>query len=291
MDAMKTSFSHARAIAFVLGALAAGNAACSSDDPNNKLMPSGLASAGPSGGSAPNPAGDGPLAAPGNAQAHVAGPDDPSVGTMSPAAGPLGPGTTPVEPARLHGCTKLTYSALGALLQSRGVSISDDGKNTPALPAAGAPSPDDAKNADPSGGGNGGAGKAKDAGSKTPGPAAIYKSGGAALGVANYGGRVPESLIASTSAMAKQFDIFVAAAPTLATMAGMAPGCMGVSITDSSGNITKNGVTCLLGKLAKDAHVTVANQAVADAVKAGATPEQGLALVIAALMEAAHTCE
>jgi hypothetical protein len=91
--------------------------------------------------------------------------------------------------------------------------------------------------------------------------------------------------------MAKQFDILVAAAPTLAAMDGGAPGCPGVSLTNSLNEITKDGASCLLGKLARDEHVAVANQAVLDAVKNGATQEQGLAIAVAALMEAAHTCE
>ena len=43
--------------------------------------------------------------------------------------------------------------------------------------------------------------------------------------------------------------------------------------------------------LPSDEHVTVANQAVQDAVKGGATQAQGIQLAIAALLEAAHTCE
>ncbi len=119
----------------------------------------------------------------------------------------------------------------------------------------------------------------------------IYKSSGSSLGVANYSGRAPEALLASTSALAKQFDIFVAAAPEVFANAATSTGCQGVIVADASGKFTKDGISCLTGTLATDDHVTVANQAVVDAVTGGATQAQGVQLAIAALLEAAHTCE
>src|SRR5262249_33515311 len=119
----------------------------------------------------------------------------------------------------------------------------------------------------------------------------IYKNGAAALGVANYSGRVPESLIASTSAMAKEFDIFVAAAPEIQANLSTTTACQGVNIADATGQISKDGLSCIMGTLATDEHVAVANQTVADAVKGGATQAQGIQLAIAAALQAAHTCE
>jgi hypothetical protein len=157
----------------------------------------------------------------------------------------------PVAAARYHGCAKITYAALGSILSTRGAKLTG---NDNAL--------------------------------------TLYKSSGASLGVANYSGRVPEALIGSTSAIAKQFDIFIAAAPEIETNAGTMPACQGVTIADATtGKFTKDGVSCLMGKLATDEHVAVANQAVTDAVKGGATQSQGVSIAIAAIMEAAHTCE
>jgi hypothetical protein len=160
------------------------------------------------------------------------------------------PVTGPVTAARFHGCTKITYAALGSILNTRGAKLTG------------------AQNA-----------------------LTIYKSGASALGVANYSGRAPEALLGSTSALAKQFDIFVAAAPEVLANAGTSAACQGVTIADTSGKFTKDGLTCLMGTLATDEHVTVANQAVSDAVAGGATQAQGVQLAIAALLEAAHTCE
>jgi hypothetical protein len=160
------------------------------------------------------------------------------------------PTTGPVTAARFHGCTKITYAALGSILNTRGAKL------TGATDALG-----------------------------------IYKTGASSLAIANYSGRAPEALLASTSALAKQFDIFVAAAPEVVANAATSTGCAGVTIADASGKFTKDGLTCLLGTLATDDHVTVANQAVSDAVAGGATQAQGVQLAIAALLEAAHTCE
>jgi len=160
------------------------------------------------------------------------------------------PITGPVTAARYHGCTKITYAALGSILNTRGAKL------TAATNALG-----------------------------------IYKNGASALGVANYSGRAPEALLGSTSALAKEFDIFVAAAPEVLANAGAGTACSGVTIADASGQFTKDGLTCLMGTLATDTHVTVANQAVLDAVAGGATQAQGVQLAIAALLEAAHTCE
>jgi hypothetical protein len=159
---------------------------------------------------------------------------------------------TPVEVARYHSCAKVTFASLGSILSTRGV-------NGAAMPA--------------------------------PSSFAIYKAGAAALGVANYSGRVPEALTASTSAMAKQFDIFIAAAPDIQKNLTTSTACPGVTIADATGKFSKDGLSCLMGKLATDAHVTVANQAVADAVKGGATQDQGIQIALAAALEASHTCE
>ena len=119
----------------------------------------------------------------------------------------------------------------------------------------------------------------------------IYKGGASALGVANYSGRVPEALVASTSAMAKEFDVFIAAAPDIQKNLAMSTACPGVTIADAAGKFSKDGLSCLMGKLATDAHVAVADQAVVDAVKGGATQDQGIQIALAAALEASQTCE
>ena len=159
---------------------------------------------------------------------------------------------SPEVVARLHSCSKVPYASLGALLASRGVNIE---------PASGGSGPETA--------------------------GTIYAEGAAALGIADYAGRVPEMVLASTSAMAKEFDIFVAAAAEVQANLATTAACPGVTIADSNGVFTLDGISCILGKPATPAHVTLANQLVQSAPDV----QTGVQIAIAALLEAAHTCE
>jgi hypothetical protein len=60
-----------------------------------------------------------------------------------------------------------------------------------------------------------------------------------------------------------------------------------VKLFDATGNFTKDGISCLIGKPARDEHVALANAAVTQA----STPAIGKQIAISALMAAAHTCE
>jgi hypothetical protein len=172
------------------------------------------------------------------------------------------PGESPTQPSesqpnqqvgsaevisRLHACGKIQYAAFGTMLSTRGVNVANNTANSAGL---------------------------------------LYRNGGASLGVANYQGRVPEATFHSTASMAKQMDILVAAATEMQANLGTSTGCQGVSL-QTGGVFTKDGISCLIGKPAKDEHVALANQAVTSA------PDQttGIRIAIAALLNAAHTCE
>lgn len=119
----------------------------------------------------------------------------------------------------------------------------------------------------------------------------LLSEGVTALGAANYGSRAPESVVASTANLTKQFDILVAAAPEMIANAGAATGpCPGVKVYDA-GSFTKDGLACLMGKPATADHIFLANQAVKDAVAAGISEDDGKSIAVAALLQAAHTCE
>jgi hypothetical protein len=153
--------------------------------------------------------------------------------------------------ARLHSCGKVTVQSLQSILATRGINM------------------------------NGGAGSA----------GALYKGGLATLGQANYASRVPEASFATASGMTKQMDIFAAAASEV-NMATWNPsacqsGGAAVKLFDGSGNFTKDGVSCLIGKPARQEHVDLANAAVMQA----STPAIGKQIAISALLSAAHTCE
>jgi hypothetical protein len=189
------------------------------------------------------------LATEGNTQHHFQDPNSGDNGISEPAVIRAQDQQvgSPEVVARLHACSKIPYATLGSILSTRGVAL---------------------------GGNNGGAG-------------ALYRTGAAALGVANYAGRVPEAIIASTASMSKQFDILVSAAAEVQKNLTSSQACPGVSIADATGKFSKDGISCIMGKPATDAHVTLANQLVTQA----ADVDTGVQLAIAALLEAAHTCE
>lgn len=163
---------------------------------------------------------------------------------------------SPEVVARVHSCSKITYSTLGNILANRNVNLSSTTTNSAGL---------------------------------------LYKGGASALGVANYSGRVAEMILPSTAALSKQFDILVAAAQEIQAQikAGTysPKACPGTQIVDTSGNFTKDGLTCLMGKPATADHITIANDAVTEAVSKGLTQDQGQQIAIAAVLEASHTCE
>lgn len=158
--------------------------------------------------------------------------------------------------ARLHSCSKITYAAMGNILTNHGVNTGSTAQNSAGL---------------------------------------LYKGGASALGVANYGGRVPEMIIPSTAALSKEFDIMVAASIEIqaAAKAGTLnmKACTGTQLLDSSGNFTKDGLSCLMGKPATADHLSIANDAITQATSQGLTKDQGQQIAIASILEAAHTCE
>jgi len=158
---------------------------------------------------------------------------------------------SPEVQSRLHSCGKLTYSSLGTILATRGLT----------------------------------------GGGQRPGGAQsgqqIYNNGAtaAAFGAANYNGRVPEAPFASTSAMSKMFDIFTMASYDAIAANYAATACGTTKVLGADGKFTKDGLSCLMGKPARDEHVAIANDAIAK------NPTDGAKIAIAALLSAAHTCQ
>lgn len=200
----------------------------------------------------------GSLAADDNTYDHGMDPNQGDNGITDPNATHANDATigSPEVIARLHSCSKVTYAGLGGILKSRGIDLTKTATNS---------------------------------------TGALYKAGGSAFGIANYSGRVAEAVIGSTAAMSKEFDIFVAAALEIqtASKAGTLDmtGCPSVTLVDGSGNFTKDGLSCLMGKPATADHVAVANDAIVQATAKGLTKDQGQQIAIASLLEAAHTCE
>jgi len=185
--------------------------------------------------------------------------DDFSHAPTPAAAGAAEDNVTPAEAraqgapeltSRLHGCGKLTVGSVGQLLDTRGFT----GKGTV-----------------PTGAMSG---------------LAIYKAGdtAAALGAANFVGRVPEAPFASTSAISKMFDIYSMSSYDAVADGWSSTACPNTKLLDN-GQFTKDGISCLIGKPATAEHVAIANDAI---VK---NPTDGAKIAVAALLAASHTCQ
>jgi hypothetical protein len=152
--------------------------------------------------------------------------------------------------ARLHGAQKMQYATLGTIMDDLGVDTTATQTNS--------------------------AGE-------------LYVDGTGPLGVAVYPSRVPEMIIPSTSALAKEYDIFVAAATEiLSSNLASSTRCPNTQLVDStSGQFTQDGISCLIGKPATPDYLTLANQLVA----AASDTATGQQIAVATLLAAAHTSE
>jgi len=154
--------------------------------------------------------------------------------------------------SRVHSCAKVRYQTLGNLLSSRGVDLA----NTDPLSA----------------------GK-------------IYSSGAGALGAANYAARARETIELGLATTSKMFDIYVQAAPEIIANMPNRPECqvagVGARMFDSSNRCLADGITCLMGVPATQAHLDICNLTIARADDI----ESGKRLAVAVIAAAAHTCE
>ena len=158
----------------------------------------------------------------------------------------------PAYRARVHGCRKMRYGTIGRVLDGLGVNVAAD---TPS--AAGR----------------------------------MYRGADQALGVANYAARIPETTELTTASASRLFDILVVAAPEIIANVEGEERCRigerGVDLFDASGHCTEEGLTCLLGEPASEAHVGLCAQIVDRA----SSPEQGQVLAVASILAAMATCE
>lgn len=154
---------------------------------------------------------------------------------------------------RLHSCQKIPVATLRNILEGFGVNMNATG--------------------DP------------------PTAAQLFNDGSGPLGAAVYDARVGETIVWTSSGAAKQFDIFVQAAPEIIAAVPSSAQCqeneVGAVIFDTNGWCTEPGVTCLIGKPASPQYLAICT----DLVNAASTPEKGQAIAVAALLSAAHSCE
>jgi hypothetical protein len=131
--------------------------------------------------------------------------------------------------SRMHSCFKIRYSTLGTVLTSLGVDLTR---------------------------------------TTYPSAAVLYRESAAALGAPDYANRVRENRAITTAGAARMFDIFAAAADEivngLPSLQRCKIGGVGVQLFDDDG-CTANGITCLIGVPAVQAHVDNCTQTVKDA--------------------------
>lgn len=151
---------------------------------------------------------------------------------------------------RLHSCQKMQIQSLRNVLASLGVDL-------------------DATGATP------------------PGAGEILANGGTALGAANYASRLGEQVFWTASGAAKQFDIFVQAAPEIIANISTSTACSGTDLFDASDKCVEDGITCLLGRPATADHVALCNNIVTSA----STIDNGKAIAVASILSAEHSCE
>ena len=163
---------------------------------------------------------------------------------------------------RLHSCSKITYTALGAFLSSRGVNLA-------ATAANGQP----------------------------PTAGQLYKAGGDALGVARYDAREGETYFHTTAGAAKLFDIFVQAAPEMIAGVQSAPACQlagaGRPMFDADdGSCVYESLSCIMGRPATEDDMVLCNLMLAEADPASpADLTLKQRITVAAFLSAAHSCE
>ncbi len=167
---------------------------------------------------------------------------------------------SPETRARLHSCQKLPIAALRNLLSDLGVDLEATGD----IPTAGQ----------------------------------LLAGGGTALGQANYAARMGEDLVWTAAGAAKQFDIFVQAAPEIIAAMPTLPHCQGMGVgelqgagvpmfNEADGSCNADAVTCLIGRPATADHLAICKSLVDSA----STVENGRVVAVAALLSAAHSCE
>ena len=151
--------------------------------------------------------------------------------------------------SRVHSCAKLRYRTFGTVLASRGVDVTVGTEPTQA--------------------------------------GAMYRAAAFELGAPRYLERVRETGELGLSTAAKQFDIWVQAAPEIIARIGAGTACPGAQLFTADGQCVAAGITCLIGVPATPVHVDICNQTVARATDR----EAGKRLAVAVLAAAAHTCE
>jgi len=186
--------------------------------------------------------------------------------------------------SRLHGCTKLRYSALGEMLKSRGVTVTCTA--TSQCPA---------NSTCMTSGPNMGQCVANNGFPRTA--SQLYATGKDALGVAKFDARESEAYFHTTSGATKLFDIFVQSAPEIIANIPNAEACKmnGVGYTmfsPTNGTCVRESLSCIMGRPAKGEDLILCNLIVGAADPNNAADvAKKRNIAVATFLSAAHSCE
>jgi hypothetical protein len=119
----------------------------------------------------------------------------------------------------------------------------------------------------------------------------LVNGGGTALGQANYAARAGEAIVWTAAGAAKQFDIFVQAAPEIIANISTAPACQvngsGPEMFNADNTCNQDAISCIIGKPASAEHVAICNNLVTTA----SDIDKGKNIAVATMLSAAHSCE
>lgn len=154
--------------------------------------------------------------------------------------------------ARVHSCPKMKYSTVGNILAARGVNVAANGQVS---------------------------------------AGALYRTGGNAMGVADYANRIRENGLLATSGASRLFDVFAAAAPEIIAALPNVEACkingVGVEMFNDANQCRPDAISCLTGVPPTAEMLAVCNLTVSRA----STLELGKNMAVAVIMASAHTCE
>jgi hypothetical protein len=246
-------------IAGVFAAAFVVSAACG-DEVEQQLVSGGGGGCPPPSGQAGDTASTGGAGGDASTSASSGSGGDASASGGSGDSTPFEVPTTEEIAVRLHGCTKLSYAALGAILTGRGVNLS-------------------AVSADSAG--------------------ALYRKARDGYGAQRRDSLRPERSSPTVPSLTWLYEIFLAAAPEIIANIedpGLAPACSvsgsSYAMFDASGNCVREAISCLIGQPAKDEHVELCDALVDEATPSDVDDvERKQILAVGTILYAAHGCE
>lgn len=157
---------------------------------------------------------------------------------------------------RMHACGKISYDALGQMLQSRGVNLANTADGSAGL---------------------------------------LYQTGRLTLGAPTYEARSAEAQRSTTGGLTRLYDILVAAAPELIANLPAQAACkvdgVGARLFDDAGRCSADGISCLMGMPAGADVVSLCDDMLAQARTKNIAEPVARSLAVAAMASSVFLCD